>query len=96
MAEKTYRFGHRLGAEEARKRILPVVEDLCRTYGLSLGTPATDRISLTRSGVSADVAIGEQEVAVRVDLNWFLEKSIRKQVEDRLHQMFPEVLKHPE
>lgn len=96
MADKTYRFGHRLGGEEARRRIRPVVEDLCRTYGLNLEAPATDRLSLTRSGVTADVAIGDQEVAVRVELNWFLEKSIRKQVEDRLHQMFPEVLKSPD
>lgn len=96
MADKTYRFGHRLGGEEARRRIRPLVEELCRTYGLSLDSPAGDRLTLTRSGVTADVAIGDQEVAVRVDLNWFLEKSIRKQVEDRLHQMFPEVLKSPD
>jgi len=96
MADKTYRFSHRLGGEEARRRILPVVDDLCRTYGLTLQTPSPERLSLTRSGVTADVTVGDQEVAVRVDLNWFLEKSIRKQVEDRLHQMFPEVLKNPE
>ncbi len=93
MATKEYRFSHDLGTQEATSRIRPVLDDLMKTYQLSLDAPSAGKYRLHRTGVEANVVVGENEVVVAVDLNWFLEKAIRSRLEDQLHGQFAPLLK---
>jgi hypothetical protein len=93
MATKEYRFPHELGETEAALRIRPVLDDLIKAYQLNLDAPVDGTFRLHRTGVDANVKVGARDIVVSVDLNWFLEKAIRRQLEDQLHQKFPPILK---
>ncbi len=93
MATKEYRFPHGLGATEAGARVRPVIDELTRTYQLSLDAPVDGKYRLHRTGVEANVSVGDKDVVVSVDLNWFLEKAIRSKLEDQLHRQFPPILR---
>lgn len=92
MASKTYRFEHGLGKNEARKRIQPMLDELCRKYGLEYRDCGNDTCRLSRTGVDVIVAINENSIDATVDLNWLLEKTIREKLEDRLHQQMMSLL----
>ena len=93
MSTKEYRFPHELGVKEATARVQPVLDEIIRTYQLNLDTPADGKFRLHRTGVEANVAVNDLDIVVAVDLNWFLEKTIRNKLEDLLHQKFPAILK---
>ena len=93
MAAKTYRFPHSLGRETARTRLEPAIEGLARQYGLQRTDAEDGALALQRTGVDARVRIGETEVEVAVELNWFLEKTVRDRIEDALHKDFPSLLR---
>ena len=93
MSTKEYRFPHDLGGGEARTRVKPFLDELVRTYGLTLESPTDQRFRLSRTGVDANVTVDEREIVIAVDLNWFLEKTVRSQLEDKLHAKLPQVLK---
>jgi hypothetical protein len=93
LATKEYRFPHELGGAEARTRVKPVLDELVRAYGLNMESPSEERFRLSRTGVDANVTVADREIVIAVDLNWFLEKTVRSQLEDRLHNRILTVLK---
>lgn len=93
MAKKTYQFPHELGTSPAAERVRPFLQDLSRQFNLALDAGENGAFKLHRTGIAADVAITESEVLVSVDLNWFLEKTIRAQIEDGLHEKLVPLLK---
>ena len=93
MATKEYRFPHELGETEAATRIRPVLDDLIKAYQLNLDAPADGTFRLHRTGVDANVTVGDNEILVTVDLNWFLEKAIRSKLDDQLHEKIRPILK---
>jgi len=93
MAEKTYRFPHAIGKESASQRLEATIESLSRQYGLARAELPDGATALRRTGVDAVVRFHEDAVEVAVDLNWFLEKTIRERIEDALHKGFPPLLR---
>jgi hypothetical protein len=93
MATKVYRFLHELGSSEATARVRPVLDELLRTYQLTLDTTTAGKFRLHRTGVDANVTVGDNEILVTVDLNWFLEKAIRSKLDDQLHEKIRPILK---
>lgn len=93
MAAKKYRFAHTLGRREALARLEPAIDGLARQYGLDRADDPDGTLTLQRTGVDASVKIADDAVEVAVELNWFLEKTLRDRIEDALHKDFPPLLR---
>jgi len=93
MATKEYRFPHSLGSAAALDRVRPALDEMMKTYQLALDARPDGTFRLHRTGVEANIVVGDQDVVVSVDLTWFLEKAIRNRLEDQLHRQFPPILK---
>lgn len=93
MAAKTYRFSHDLGRELAIQRLEPALDSLARQYGLERLPPHDGKLVLRRTGVDAHVFVADGDVEIVVDLNWFLEKTVRERIEDALHKDIPPLLR---
>jgi putative polyhydroxyalkanoate system protein len=93
MAAKTYRFPHALGRDAAIRRLEPAIAQIAGQYGLGRSDAPDGSLALRRTGVDAQVRVGETEVEVAVELNWFLEKTVRERIEDALHKDFAPLLR---
>ena len=77
---------HRLGKEEARKRVADIADELCNQYGLS-SSWAGDDLKFTGTGVNGCIAVSEQRVDVEVKLGFALSmmsNTIRTSIEGSL------------
>ncbi len=93
MASKIYRFPHALGRQVAMFRLESAIDGLASQYGLNRVDTADGTLTLQRTGVDASIQVGDAEVEVAVELNWFLEKTFRDRIEDSLHKDFPPLLR---
>ena len=93
MAAKTYRFAHALGRHEALARLEPAIDGLARQYGLNRADTPDGTLTLQRTGVEARVQVADDVIEVAVELNWFLERTLRDRIEDAIHKDFQPLLR---
>ncbi|MBN2496160.1 MAG: polyhydroxyalkanoic acid system family protein [Deltaproteobacteria bacterium] len=79
---------HRLSVDEARAKVDSLVADLEKRYGLKCSW-AGNRLSFQRTGVKGHVDVGEDRVAVLVDLSMVL-GALKSKVEQRLKSKMDE------
>lgn len=80
---------HALGADEARRRVTPIIEETARTYGLDVTWkedrcfftgPATGHVSVSEEAVRLDVRLGLAALFFRTAI----EKQVRESLEEVL------------
>ena len=93
MGVKEHRFPNQVGADKAWGRLEPELGNLSKQYGLDLEKVGTTSVTLKRTGADVLATITENEVVVRVDLSWFVPKTIEQKIEAELNSRIPPLLK---
>jgi hypothetical protein len=63
-----------------------MLSELTGKYGLAREDRGPGSYRLHRSGVEANIAVGDADVTIDVELSWLLEKTARGTLEDTLNR----------
>jgi putative polyhydroxyalkanoate system protein len=83
MAKVSIEQAHALPLDEVKKRLQELADRLAAKYGIDAKWTGEREASLKRTGVSGKITVGDNKVAVLLDLSFAL-LPVKGKIEDRI------------